>query len=207
MAAGSALPLCCACCCWVKIVKPQDYAKSQGCHPAPGEGGRRVGGEMARSGFHHLRPRHLPPSCWPGRNPGVDSVGGASPTPLSHKRPGEGPVLPSRGCQGRPGSGPAPSQMLCSAGQGNGGSCPELVGFSPTRLPRMGPRPGVGVDRAQGGGSREASPWQAASCSACSTPQVTFHQGDRAKLHQAETALRSLPPQGQSGECSLRMSL
>lgn len=42
----------------------------------------------------------------------------------------------------------------------------------------MGPRPGVGVGRAQGGGSREVSPRQVANCSACSTPQVTFQLGD-----------------------------
>lgn len=52
--------------------------------------------------------------------------------------------------------------------------------------------------------AREASPQQAANCSACSTPQVTFHQGDGAKPCWAETALRPPPPQGRSGGAPFR---
>lgn len=165
---------------------------------APGatlrQGGVRAGGlgEVPVRVSPPLRP--VPSSLRPAGVPGgtlpngrqVDPVGGSGSTPPSHRGRETG------GVQRSPAGGvsatlPPPS---CAPGGARG----------PGELPRVGGvlthRPRAELGRAQGGGSREASPERAANCSACSTPQVTFHQGDWAKLCWAETALGPLPPQG-----------
>ena len=182
MVARSALPLCRR----VKIEKPQDYAKSTGCHPARGRGGGRRAGGGSGQGFTTSEAcTFLPPACWgPGRNSPEREAGGPGGRVRLH------PTLPQR--LGDWGGGvsatlPPPS---CAPGWARGrGELPRVSGV-------LTHRPRAELGRAQGGGSREASPQGAANCSACSTPQVTFHQGDWAKLCWAETALGPLPPQG-----------
>lgn len=210
MVAGSALPLCCDCCRWVKIAKPQDYAKSPGLPPCTRAGGKEGGWGAGQARVSPpRRPRQAPaPSSFPLARPEsweelsqaggkkVDSVGGPGPTPPSHKGPGECPARPIKA-----GWAVVPPHLGAVLSRAGGrGTLPSISGVLTHRLLRTSPSPGMGMGRAQGRASREASPWQAADCSACSTPQVTFHQHDKAKLHQTGTARWPLPPQdGQEG--------
>lgn len=68
----AALPFPSACPRWVKIAKPQDYAKSPGLPPCAGErGGGWWGGQVGLSSPQ--RSLHLLPSRWPGQDPGRNS--------------------------------------------------------------------------------------------------------------------------------------
>lgn len=151
-----------------KIEKPQDYAKSTGCHPAPGRGGAgRAGARVLVRVSPSQRPTPpcLPPAGDPGRTVfgwrQVAPAGGPSPTPA---RPptealvrvlgwGWGPGLPGRGRQGLPHSAgvPRPGTQGRRPGLGWG-----AVSHPQTSPNRRGPR--VGVGRAPGGGSRDLSP-------------------------------------------------
>lgn len=179
-----------------KIAKPQDYAKGQGCHPEPGGAEGRWGEGQVR--FHHLRgpvgpaPSSLPLG-WPvgilGGTPGwrqtvASWAGRPHPTPPSC-RGSRGSLLPSRGRQAD--------------------GLPGWVGSHPHFL--SGPQT-WGGGGAQGGGTgrghREVSPPQLANCSACSTPQVTFHRGDGPAVPGGDGP-KALPPQD-SRRAPLQMS-
>lgn len=161
----AALPFPSACPRWVKIAKPQDYAKSPGPPPCARGGGRRVGRGTGRAFITSEAP--APSSLWPpgqdpGRDsPGLEAEGGLSGRVRPHPTPPSlrGPEAPQQGVLSRPGGGLAPSQALHLAGLGT--EQPPLIGgVLAHRLPRMGPRPGVGVGlgEAQGEGSRGESP-------------------------------------------------
>ena len=171
MVACSALPLCGGPLCWVKIVKPQDYAKSPGLPPCArggrGAGGKLVGGGSGQGFTTSEAPRPRGPGSQapapfslplagilggslPGWRQKVDPVGGSGPTPPSHRGPAPSCVRTEESQPGWWGSHPQPSL--------NGPQTWGGVGWAGDRV-----------------GAPEATPQQAANCSACSAPQVTFH--------------------------------
>lgn len=112
-----------------KIAKPQDYAKSTRCHPAPrGVGAGRWGVPVRVSPPQACT--FLPP--WPrsweelNRLEAGGHSGQARPLHTLPQRPGVGwgvcvggcLVLPSRGRQGQPGCHPAPLWVCTQLGQG-----------------------------------------------------------------------------------------
>ena len=171
--------------------------------------GRRVGRGPGQ-GFTTPDGRHLstslPPAGWAvilgGTLPGWRLREGVRPrwtrrwtqgvgptTPYPPRSLWEGPVPPAGGVRaGQALALPHPD------GPGTEESRPEWVGFSPTDFPEWAPGWG-GCGQGTGWGFQRGvslAGRQAASCSACSTPQVTFHLGD-GELPQAGTARPSVP--------------
>lgn len=171
--------------------------RARGCHPVPGEGEGRAGpgggsGQgFTTSGWGPLAPwpLHLPPWGWlgyweePGRTAGRGRLLGRS---LPHKGPRDCPALSSKGLEGRGTAAPRVTEGG-PPGWSSPAASPEWAGDLEL---------GWGVGRAQGGDPERRLPLGPANCSTCSAPQVTFHRSDEARLCQAGTALRPLPPQG-----------
>lgn len=92
----AALPFPSACPRWVKIAKPQDYAKSPGPPPCARGGGRRVGRGTGRAFITSEAP--APSSLWPagpGSWEGLSRAGGRRWTQWAGPAPPH-PTLPQR---------------------------------------------------------------------------------------------------------------
>lgn len=116
---------------WVKTAKPQDYVKSQGCHPVPTPHARGGGGGSQVRVSPPLGPWLPGPA--PSSPPLTGTLGGAlqaggrkqaQGAGLAHPTPPSvgGASTPQQGASGHAGRGPVPPQVLCPAGLGTEGS-------------------------------------------------------------------------------------